>query len=129
MKYLKSKWTIIAAIAAAIVLFAAFSFGHGSTPQYFTSKAERGDIHDVVEATGTIDAVTTVQVGSQVSGTIAKLNADFNTRVKKGEVIALIDPSLCQGALIQTQADLANAQANAAAAQAQLEKAKAAVEQ
>ncbi len=129
MKHLKSKWTIVLAAVVAIVLFAAFSFGHSNTTQYFTSKTERGDIHDVVEATGTIDAVTTVQVGSQVSGTIAKLNADFNTRVKKGQVIALIDPSLFQGALLQAKADLADAQANAATAKANLEKAKAAVEQ
>ncbi len=129
MKYLKNKWTVMVAIAAAIALLAAFSFGHSDTPQYFTAKAETGDIHDVVEATGTIDAVTTVQVGSQVSGTIAKLNADFNTRVKKGQVIARIDPSLFQGALLQAKADLADAQANLATAKANLEKARAAVEQ
>ncbi len=129
MRYLKNKWAALIAIAIAIALLAAFSFGRGNAPQYFTAKAETGDIHDVVEATGTINAVTTVQVGSQVSGTIARLNADFNTRVKKGQVIALIDPSLFQGALLQAKADFSNAEANAAAAQAQLEKAKAAVEQ
>ena len=53
-----------------------------------------------VEATGTINAVITVQVGSQVSGTIAKLNADFNSRVHKGDVVALIDPALFKGALL-----------------------------
>ncbi len=129
MKYLKSKWTILVAIVIAIAVLAAFSFGHNDAPKYFTAKAETGDIHDVVEATGTINAVTTVQVGSQVSGTISKLNADFNTRVKKGQVVAIIDPSLFQGALLQAKADLANAQANAVSAQAQLEKARAAVEQ
>ena len=129
MKYLKSKWMVVAALVIAVGIFAAFDFGRTSAPQYFTSSVERGDIHDVVEATGTINAVTTVQVGSQVSGTIAKLNADYNTRVKKGQVIAVIDPSLLQGALLQATADLADAQANAAAAQAGLEKARAAVEQ
>ncbi len=129
MKYLKSKWAILAAIVVAIAVLAAFSFGRTDTPKYFTAKAETGDIHDVVEATGTINAVTTVQVGSQVSGTIAKLNADFNTRVKKGQVVAIIDPSLFQGALLQAKADLANAEANVASSQAQLEKARAAVEQ
>jgi len=78
-----------------------------------------------VEATGTINAVTTVQVGSQVSGTIAKLNADFNTQVKKGQLIAQIDPSIFEGNLLQAKADLENARANLAAAQANLEKAKA----
>ena len=73
---------------------------------------ERGDIKDSVEATGTINAVITVQVGSQVSGTIAKLNADFNSRVHKGDVVALIDPALFKGALLQATADLENAKAN-----------------
>ena len=79
----------------------------------------------MVEATGTINAVTTVQVGSQVSGTISRLNADFNSRVKKGQVVAQIDPSLFQGALLQAKADLANAKANLVASQANLEKAQA----
>jgi HlyD family secretion protein len=80
---------------------------------------------DVVEATGTINAVITVQVGSQVSGSIAKLNADFNSRVHKGDVVALIDPALFKGALLQAAADLENAKANLVAARANLEKAKA----
>ena len=86
---------------------------------------ERGQINDVVEATGTINSVITVQVGSQVSGTIAKLNVDFNSRVHKGDVVALIDPALFKGALLQAAADLKNAKANLQAAQANLEKAKA----
>jgi HlyD family secretion protein len=93
--------------------------------EHFTAKVEKGDIEDVVEATGTINAVITVQVGSQVSGTIAKLNADFNSRVHKGEVIALIDPALFQGALLQATADLENAKANLVAAKANVEKAQA----
>jgi HlyD family secretion protein len=75
--------------------------------------------------TGTINAVITVQVGSQVSGTIAKLNVDFNSRVHKGDVVALIDPALFKGALLQAVADLENAKANLVAAHANLEKAKA----
>lgn len=125
MKYLKKKWFIVAAILAAVAVLAAFSFTKNNGPQYFTAKADKGDIHDVVEATGTIDAVTTVQVGSQVSGTIAKLNADFNTRVKAGQVIAQIDPTLFQGALLQAEADYQNAVANATAARANLAKAEA----
>src|SRR5947209_2418411 len=125
MKYLKTKWIVIAAILIGTVLLAAFSFGRGSTPQYFTAQVERGDIRNVVQATGTINAVTTVQVGSQVSGTISKLYADFNSPVKKGQVIAQIDPSLFEGALLQAKADLENAKATGAAAKAELEKAKA----
>lgn len=121
----RNKWMILAGLAAVIALFAAFGLNRGGTVQHFTAKVERGDIDDVVEATGTINAVITVQVGSQVSGTIAKLNVDFNSRVHKGDVVALIDPALFQGALLQATADLENAKANLVAAQANLEKAKA----
>jgi HlyD family secretion protein len=121
----KVRWLIIGGVIIAIAVFAAFNFKGDDKPQYFTAKADTGDIRSVVEATGTINAVITVQVGSQVSGTISHLYADFNSRVKKGQVIAQIDPSLFEGTLLQTRADLANAQANLAAGKANLEKAKA----
>src|ERR1700682_1349825 len=121
----KSKWLVLAGLIAAIGLFAAFGLNRGSQVQHFTSKVERGEIDDVVEDTGTINAVITVQVRSQVSGTVAKLNVDFTSRVHKGDVVALIDPALFQGALLQATADLENARANLAAAKANLEKAKA----
>jgi HlyD family secretion protein len=121
----KSKWLILAGLLIAIGLFAAFGLNRGGQVQHFTAKVEQGEIDDVVEATGTINAVITVQVGSQVSGTIAKLNVDFNSRVHKGDVVALIDPALFQGALLQAAADLENAKANLAAAKANLEKSKA----
>ncbi|MGI9102065.1 MAG: efflux RND transporter periplasmic adaptor subunit [Terriglobales bacterium] len=129
MKLLKNKWLIVLALVIAVGLFAAFDFGRAPKSQYFTAKAERGDIHDVVEATGTINAVTTVQVGSQVSGTIQSLSADFNSHVTKNQVIARIDPSLFQGALLQAQADLQDAKANLATAKANLVKAQAAAQQ
>lgn len=129
MNLLRRHWLITGLALAAIIGFAAFSFKGGDEPQYFTAKADRGNIHDDVEATGTINAVTTVQVGSQVSGTISKLYVDFNSRVKKGEVIAKIDPALFEGQLLQAKADLANARANVVSAQANLEKAKAAAVQ
>jgi HlyD family secretion protein len=121
----KNKWLIVAGVVVIAGLFVAFSLNKGAQPQHFTAKVERGEIRDVVEATGTINSVVTVQVGSQVSGTIAKLNADFNSRVHKGDVVALIDPALFQGALLQATADLENAQANLEAARANFEKAKA----
>lgn len=123
------KWIIAAAIVAVAAVFAALSLNRGTQTQHFTAKVERGAINDVVEATGTINSVITVQVGSQVSGTIAKLNADFNSRVHKGDVVALIDPALFKGALLQATADLKNAQANLVAARANLEKAMAALVQ
>jgi HlyD family secretion protein len=129
MKFLKNKWTIIGVLVAAIGLLTAFSYESKKTPQYFTEKVQKGDIQNVVQATGTINAVTTVQVGSQVSGTIQTLSADFNSHVKKNQVIAQIDPSLFQGALLQAKADLADAQANLIAAKANLDKAQAAAAQ
>ena len=125
MNLLKRHWLIASLIVVALAVFAAFQFKGTEQPKYFTAKVDRGDIRQVVEATGTINAVTTVQVGSQVSGTISRLNADFNSRVKKGQVVAQIDPSLFQGSLLQAKADLANAKANVVASQANLEKAQA----
>ncbi len=119
------RWLILAGVVVIIGLFVAFGLNHNAQAQHFTAKVERGEIDDVVEATGTINAVITVQVGSQVSGSIAKLNADFNSRVHKGDVVALIDPALFKGALLQATADLENAKANLVAARANLEKAKA----
>src|ERR1700682_6002537 len=119
------KWLLLAGVLAVVAIFAAFGFNAKSQDQNFTAKVERGDIHDVVEATGTINAVITVQVGSQVSGVIAKLFVDFNSRVHKGDIVALIDPALFQGALLQATADLENSRANLASAKANLEKTKA----
>src|SRR5262249_49003718 len=108
----RTRWLILAGLAGAVALFAVFGLSHNAKAQHFTARVERGAVHNVVEATGTINAVTTVQVGSQVSGNIARLNVDFNSRVKKGDVIALIDPALLQGAVLQASADLDNARAN-----------------
>jgi HlyD family secretion protein len=125
----KRKWLILAVVVVVAGLFILFGLNRDTQAQHFTAKVERGDIHDVVEATGTINSVITVQVGSQVSGSIAKLNADFNSRVHKGDIVALIDPALFKGALLQATADLKNSEANLAAARANLEKAKSALVQ
>ena len=125
MEMLKRHWLIAGLVVVAIAVFAAFQFKGADKPQYFTVKVDRGDIRQVVEATGTINAVTTVQVGSQVSGTISRLFADFNSKVKKGQLIAQIEPSLFEGTLLQAKADLANARANLLTAKANLEKAQA----
>src|SRR5215471_6474109 len=125
----KSRWLIVGGSAVAIVAAIAFGLNRNTQVQHFTAKVERGEINDAVEATGTINAVITVQVGSQVSGTIAKLNADFNSRVHKGEIVALIDPALFKGALLQSTADLENAKANLVASEANLDKTKASLVQ
>src|SRR6202045_3049687 len=121
----KRKWLILAVVVVVAGLFVVFGLNRDTQTQHFTAKVERGDIHDVVEATGTINSVITVQVGSQVSGSIAKLNADFNSRVHKGDIVALIDPALFKGAVLQATADLKNSEANLPAPRANLEKAKA----
>jgi HlyD family secretion protein len=123
------KWVLLAGALAVVAIFAAFGFSAKSHDQNFTAKVERGDIHDVVEATGTINAVITVQVGSQVSGVIAQLFVDFNSRVHKGDIVALIDPALFQGAVQQAEADVNSAKANLLAARANLDKAKASLVQ
>jgi HlyD family secretion protein len=122
---IRGRWLILASVVVAAGLFAVFGLNRNTQAQHFTAKVERGQIDDVVEATGTINAVIMVQVGSQVSGTIAKLNVDFNSRVHKGDVVALIDPALFKGTLLQATADQENAKANLVAARANLEKAKA----
>lgn len=90
---------------------------------------EKGDIRQVIDATGTINPVTSVQVGSQVSGMISKLYVDFNSKVTKGLVIAEIDPKLFEGAVLQARADLGNAEASLAAAKSNLTKDQATMNQ
>src|SRR5882724_1754318 len=78
---------------------------------YQTATITRGPITQAVTATGTLNPVVNVQVGSQVSGNIAKLFVDFNSQVKAGQVVAQIDPALFQATVTQAEGDLANAQA------------------
>ncbi len=96
----------------------------GPEIQVNTSPISRGDITDTVGASGTLQAVTTVQVGSQVSGNIQFLGADFNSIVKKGQVVARLDPSLFDAQLQQAKANLAQTQANLTKAQSDLERTK-----
>jgi HlyD family secretion protein len=122
---LPSRKTLIigaGAVVAAALVFALRS--GGSEPKYVTAVVDRGDIADVVGATGTLQAVTTVQVGSQASGTVSELLADFNSRVQKGQVVARLDPSSFQARLGQAQANLVSARANVERQQATVEDAR-----
>jgi HlyD family secretion protein len=114
----------LAAAAGVIVLAAAF-FAWWSRREpdvrYATAAVDRGDVVEVVGATGTVQAVTTVQVGSQVSGTIQNLYADFNSTVKKEQVLARLDPSLFQARVEQARANLISAQANLERSRAMVE--------
>jgi HlyD family secretion protein len=104
----------------AAIMLAGFYFGgaDSSTPQYMTARIERGNLRNTVTATGTLQAVTTVQVGSQASGTISELYADFNSVVKKGQVIAQLDPSTAKAQVDQARANLEQARAGLANARA-----------
>ena len=123
------KWLGATGAVVLLGILGTLALRRGDPVQYVTAKVQRGEIRDVVEATGTVNAVRTVQVGSQVSGTIAKLNADFNSRVHTGDIVALIEPSLFEGALQQATADFESAKANVTAAEAALDKAKAVLAQ
>ena len=125
MRLLRHKWLLGLGLLSVIAVVVGFTYNRAPQAQYFTARAQRTTINDVVQATGTINAVITVQVGSQVSGTISKLFADFNSRVREGQVVARIEPSLFEGALLQSKADLQNARATLSAALAEVEKAKA----
>ena len=97
-----------------VVLFVAFrcSSGNDDAPDYQTYHVEKTNVIAKVSTTGTMQAVVTVDVGTQVSGRIQELYADFNSKVKKGERIAKIDPALFQAAVVQAEANVTAARAN-----------------
>jgi HlyD family secretion protein len=101
---------------------------HQSPPRYLTGRVERGRVAATVNATGTLNAVVTVQVGSQVSGNIQKLLVDYNSPVTENQIIAQIDPASFETRVTQARATLASAQAAVQVAQATVENSKAAVE-
>ncbi|HWC65745.1 MAG TPA: efflux RND transporter periplasmic adaptor subunit, partial [Thermoanaerobaculia bacterium] len=110
----KGRIGLLIALAAAAVVVAVVLARKREAPQkYRTTKIDRGDVTMTVAATGAISAVTTVQVGSQVSGIIAKLYADFNSRVKKGQLLAELDPTPFEQTIEQRRADLQKAQVDA----------------
>ncbi len=117
---------LFAAIIAAFVAVAVFILfrSRESEPKYRTEKITRGDIITSVSATGTVNAVTTVLVGTQVSGTIRTIHVDFNSPVKKGQLIARIDPSTFEEQVAQAGANLLAARANLEKAEVSLADAK-----
>jgi HlyD family secretion protein len=100
-------------IAAATLTVSAFYNRSGDgVPEVTTAVVSRGSIVREISATGTLEAVTTVQVGSQVSGAIESLHADFNAIVRKGQLLARLDQSLYRSAIEQAQANLVRAEAD-----------------
>jgi HlyD family secretion protein len=81
-------------------------------PSYRFATVTRGNLESTVSATGQLSAVTTVQVGTQVSGQVAQILVDFNDRVKKGQLLARIDPTLAQQTVLDAQAGVVRAQAD-----------------
>lgn len=107
-------WVLLAAAAAVVVATILFTRGRAKPEKYRTARVDRGDITMTVAATGAISAVTTVQVGSQVSGIIARLHADFNSRVTKGQLLAELDPTPFEQAIEQQRASVDKAKVDAA---------------
>ncbi len=129
----RSTWIITAAIAVAAIGAAAWWFTRNgeSGATYRTAAIERGTLQAAVSSSGTVNPVRQVSVGSQVSGQIVEMFADFNTEVKKGQLIARLDPQVFEYKLRQAGADLeaaraavVNAQAAAVAAAANVSKAQ-----
>jgi len=111
----------VIAVASLLLVGAFFFFRNGEkVPEYRTEKVSRGDIRATVTATGTVNAVVTVLVGTQVSGTIKTLYVDFNSPVKKGQILAQIDPATFQAQVDQARANLFAARANVEKAEAAL---------
>ncbi len=129
MVKLKKKYLITIVIIILVLAGGSFLYRwigrDGSNQKFRLAKVDRGEINFVVTATGTINPVINVLVGSQVSGTIKALYADFNSRVKEGQVIAQIDPAIFQAQVDQAKANVLTNQANLLNAQSNLENAKA----
>jgi HlyD family secretion protein len=108
---LKTVLTIVVVIAAAAGAYAFYRQRNSKAPEakYRTETVEKGAVSETVTATGTISAVTTVQVGSQVSGIIFKIYVDFNSPVMKGQLLAELDPTPFKLQVQQREADLQQA--------------------
>src|SRR5882724_1988914 len=122
----KQKLLILIAAAVATAGLGGWAILRGPHRDEFrTASIEGGDIDATISATGTSNAVVSVQVGSQVSGNIKALYADFNTKVTKGQLVALIDPEIFESRVNQAQANLDNARVSVLNASAQVQKAQA----
>ena len=125
MKFKKAIIALVLFLAAGGAGYAYWRMGNGpSEPPYLTAPVTKATIRQVVSSTGTLQAVTTVLVGSQVSGTIAKLNADYNSKVTKGQVVAQLDQSRFAARVEETHANVLAAQASMAKAKVALEDAE-----
>ena len=126
MKSSNRKWLIGLAILVALAAVGGFTFYNSSKKvDYITAKVERGEIDAVISSTGTVNAVINVLVGSQVSGNILELHADWNSHVHQGELVAVIDPLPFQAKVDQAKAAIDSAKASVVNARASLKKSEA----
>jgi HlyD family secretion protein len=119
---------LLVPVAVGAGVWYLYAQGQGDAPQYRLERAERGPLVAAVSATGNLNAVTAVQVGTQVSGQITELHADFNSVVRRGQVIARIDPATFESKVRQARADVDSAKATVLNQEAQVERARADVE-
>ncbi len=119
------KTTIIAGIFVLLLAVYLWNGQRTPAPKYITAPVKRGDITAIVQATGTINPLTTVPVGSYVSGTVQYIFADFNTRVSAGQVLAQLDPAIYEAAVINARGNVANAKASLDNLQASIDSARA----
>src|SRR3990167_3658288 len=119
---------VVGALAGGAVWGYLYTQSVGSGPKYRLARVERGPLTAAVSATGNLNAVITVQVGSQVSGQIKELLVDFNSVVRKSQVVARIDPEIFQAKVNQARAELDAARASVLNQEAQVERARADVE-
>ncbi len=124
-----TKKRVFVAIAVLLVAGAAASYyqkennkAKEEEPKYKTAAADKGNITQTVTASGTLNPVALINVGSQVSGTVVELKADFNDRVKQGQVLLKLDPTIFNAQIKQSEASLASAEASKRLAQATLER-------
>ena len=114
------KWLAVAVVLIAVLLLVWRFTGSESTTslRYSTADVTRGDLTIRVTATGTLEPVNQVEVGSEISGTIREVRVDFNDRVKRGEVLAVLDTDQLEAKVSQARASLALAQAQVKQAEA-----------
>jgi len=124
----RTLFIVLALILIAAIVAYTYANRDGKQSTYRLTRVERGSIISTVSSTGTLTPVTTVQVGSQVSGQIKELYADFNSKVREGQVIARIDPENFESRVRQADAELAVARANVAIQRAALERMRAELE-
>lgn len=108
---MKTRWLIMLGVIIAAAVAFIWHLERPKPPRFVTAPAGRGDVTRSIITTGSVNPVVTVQVGSNVSGTIQSLYCDYNTKVKAGQLCAKIDPKPFQLALDQAKADLAMAEA------------------